>query len=62
MKTKNTEMVRMNISLRKDMYDILKDFAERDHLKVTTWSRQVLMREIEQKLKHEEQMPYECPF
>ncbi len=38
----------MNLTLNKEFYEKLQDFAEKDHLKVSTWTKQFLMRQIEE--------------
>ncbi len=52
MNTNKREMVKMNISIEKKFYETLQDLAERDHLKVTTWTKQFLMRQVEDLLNY----------
>ncbi len=61
MNTNKTEMVKMNISIEKKFYETLQDLAERDHLKVTTWTRQFLMRQVKDMLEYET-FANDCPF
>ncbi len=46
--------IKMNLTLNEDFYRTLQDLAERDHLKVSTWTKQFLMRQVDDLLKYEE--------
>ena len=44
--SKNKTTVKMNLSLDKDFYDIIKRNAELNYVRPATWAKQVLMRSI----------------
>ncbi len=54
--------VKMNLTLKREFYETLQDLAERDHLKISTWTKQFLMKQVEDLLKYEELMQTEPPF
>jgi len=62
MSNEKKKNIKMNLTLKADFYETLQELAERDHLKVSTWTKQFLMRQIEEQLKYEELMPGDCPF
>ncbi len=62
MQKEENKNVKMNLTLKKEFYETLQDLAERDHLKTSTWTKQFLMRQVEDLLKYEELMQTEPPF
>lgn len=46
---RNQQNVKMNLSLEKDFYELLKARAEKDYVKVATWTKQFLMRSLLEK-------------
>jgi len=38
--------VKMNLSLEREFYQVLKDHAETDYVKVATWTKQFLMKNL----------------
>ena len=47
MKEKNKENVKMNLTLKKEFFELIKEKAEKDHLKTATWVKQFLIRNLE---------------
>ena len=41
---KNTQNVKMNLSLERDFYELLQQRAKNDYVKVATWTKQYLMK------------------
>jgi len=46
---KNTQNVKMNLSLERDFYDLLQERAKNDYVKVATWTKQYLMKGLLEK-------------
>lgn len=46
---KNTQNVKMNLSLEKDFYELLQQRAKNDYVKVATWTKQYLKRNLLEK-------------
>ena len=47
MKTmKKSPKVKMNLSLDREFYQVLKDHAESDYVLVATWTKQFLMKNL----------------
>ena len=40
------EVVKMNISLERDFYEFLQEKAKQDYVRVATWVRQYLMKNL----------------
>ncbi|MGD0340499.1 MAG: hypothetical protein ABSA76_02150 [Bacteroidales bacterium] len=49
MKRLRKTTVKMNLSLDKDFYELLQDRAKDDYVKVATWTKQFLMRNLLEK-------------
>lgn len=62
MRNDTKKNIKMNLTLSTNFYKTLQDLAERDHLKVATWTKQFLMRQVEEKLRFEELGPNDYPF
>ncbi len=62
MTTQKQKNKRMNLTLKNEFYETLQDLAEKDHLKVSTWTKQFLMRQVDDLLKFQELVSNECPF
>ena len=45
-KIKNKQVVKMNISLERDFYKLLQDKANKDYVRVATWVKQYLMKNL----------------
>ena len=45
-KIKNKQVVKMNISLERDFYKLLQDKASKDYVRVATWVKQYLMKNL----------------
>lgn len=45
-KIKNKQVVKMNISLERDFYQLLQDKADKDYVRVATWVKQYLMKNL----------------
>ena len=45
-KIKNKQVVKMNISLERDFYKLLQDKADKDYVRVATWVKQYLMKNL----------------
>ena len=48
-KIRNQQIVKMNLSLDRDFYDLLKANADRDYVRVATWTKQFLMKNLLEK-------------
>ena len=46
---KNTQNVKMNLSLERDFYELLQERAKNDYVKVATWTKQYLMKGLLEK-------------
>jgi hypothetical protein len=46
---KNTQNVKMNLSLERDFYELLQQRAKNDYVKVATWTKQYLMKGLLEK-------------
>lgn len=46
---KTQQIVKMNLSLDKEFYELLQDKAEKDYVRVATWTKQYLMRNLLEK-------------
>jgi hypothetical protein len=46
MKKIKNEVVKMNISLEKDFYNLLQEKASKDYVRVATWVKQYLMKNL----------------
>ena len=46
---KNTQKVKMNLSLERDFYELLQQRAKNDYVKVATWTKQYLMKGLREK-------------
>ena len=45
-KTKKTPNVKMNLTLSKEFYQMLQDKAKSDYMRVATWTKQFLMKNL----------------
>jgi hypothetical protein len=45
-KTKKTQNVKMNLTLSREFYELLKENASNDFVRVATWTKQFLMRNL----------------
>jgi predicted DNA-binding ribbon-helix-helix protein len=61
MQKEENKNVKMSLTLKKEFYETLKDRAERDHLKTSTWTKQFLMKQVEDLLEYET-FAKDCPF
>jgi len=50
-KIKNNSTIKMNLSLEKDFYDLLQANAKQDYVKVSTWTKQFLKKNLLDKNK-----------
>ena len=48
-KVKKVQNVKMNLSLDKDFYELLQERARTDYMRVSTWTKQLLMRSLLEK-------------
>ena len=48
-KRKNQQTVKMNLSIDKDFYGLLQENARKDYMRVSTWVKQFLMRNLLEK-------------
>ena len=46
---KNQQNVKMNLSLDKEFYELLQENAKQDYVKVATWTKQFLMKNLLEK-------------
>ena len=46
---RNQQNVKMNLSLEKDFYELLQARAKQDYVKVATWTKQFLMKNLLEK-------------
>lgn len=53
-KIKTKQMVKMNLSLENDFYELLKEKANQDYIKVATWTKQYLKKALLTKNNKEE--------
>ena len=49
MKRNKKQIVKMNLSLEKDFYVLLQEKARADYMRVSTWTKQLLMRSLLEK-------------
>ena len=49
MKKRKTQTVKMNLSIDKDFYGLLQENARNDYMRVSTWVKQFLMRNLLEK-------------
>jgi hypothetical protein len=49
MKRNKKQIVKMNLSLDKDFYVLLQEKARADYMRVSTWTKQLLMRSLLEK-------------
>jgi hypothetical protein len=49
MKRKQQQTVKMNLSIDKDFYGLLQDNARKDYMRVSTWVKQFLMKNLLEK-------------
>ena len=49
MKRNKKQIVKMNLSLEKDFYVLLQEKARADYMRVSTWTKQLLMRSVLEK-------------
>lgn len=49
MKKQQKQIVKMNLSLEKDFYALLQERARADYMRVSTWTKQLLMRSLLEK-------------
>ena len=45
-KRKNQKTVKMNLSIDKDFYGLLQENARKDYMRVSTWVKQFLMKNL----------------
>ena len=45
-KRKNKQTVKMNLSIDKDFYGLLQENARKDYMRVSTWTKQFLMKNL----------------
>lgn len=45
-KIRTKQTIKMNLSLEKDFYDLLQANAKRDYVKVATWTKQFLKKNL----------------
>lgn len=48
-KIKNQQIVKMNLSLEKDFYELLQANAKKDYVRVATWTKQYLKKNLLEK-------------
>lgn len=48
-KTKNQQIVKMNLSLERDFYELLQAHAKQDYVRVATWTKQYLKKNLLEK-------------
>ncbi len=46
MKTKKKKMIKMNLSLDEEFYALLQKNAQDDYVRVSTWTKQFLMKSL----------------
>lgn len=61
MNNEKKKNIRMNLTLDAEFYETIQHLAERDHLNVTTWTRQFLMKQVSDLLNFEE-LSSDSPF
>jgi len=44
--TKKNQNVKMNLTLPEEFYQVLKENAQNDYVKVATWTKQFLMKNL----------------
>jgi hypothetical protein len=47
LKEKNNQNVKMNLTLPEEFYQVLKENAQNDYVKVATWTKQFLMKNLQ---------------
>lgn len=52
-KIKKTKNVKMNLTLKPEVYQQLKQNAQSDYVKVATWTKQLLMKSLHENNKAE---------
>ena len=50
-KIKNNQIIKMNLSLEKDFYELLQANAKRDYMLVSSWTKQFLKKNLLDKNK-----------
>jgi len=48
-KIKKQQVVKMNLSLEQDFYELLQSHAKQDYVRVATWVKQYLMKNLLEK-------------
>jgi hypothetical protein len=46
MKSKKEKMIKMNLSIDKEFYALLQKKAQEDYVRVSTWTKQFLMKSL----------------
>jgi predicted DNA-binding ribbon-helix-helix protein len=55
----NKKNIKMNLTLKREFFEVLKQQAERDHLKVSTWVKQFLVKRMEEHLnQNQDDFPF----
>jgi hypothetical protein len=55
-KSKKIKTIKMNLTLTQDFYQLLKENAGTDYMKVATWTKQFLMKSLIDRHKPEEKI------
>jgi len=50
MSKQSKQNIKMNLTLKREFYGQLQELAEKDHLKVSTWTKQFLIRRVNEQL------------
>lgn len=45
-KTRKNQVIKMNLTLSQDFYELLKENAGNDYMKVATWTKRFLMKSL----------------
>lgn len=53
-KSKKIKTIKMNLTLTQDFYQLLKENASADYMKVATWTKRFLMKSLIDRHKPEE--------
>lgn len=46
MKKSKNQIVKMNLSINKEFYELLQESARKDYMRVSTWTKQFLMKSL----------------
>jgi hypothetical protein len=45
-KTRKSQVIKMNLTLTQEFYELLKENARNDYMKVATWTKRFLMKSL----------------